>query len=67
VGVSGSPLGAEFLGGKQQQVAALQQRVGELERQMAALQQRLAVSVVLDEEKQAEVAAVARANGTRAC
>jgi hypothetical protein len=44
-------------------VDALQQRVREIEQQKAALEQRLALSVVLDEEKQAQLAAVGQANG----
>jgi hypothetical protein len=41
----------------------LRQRVGELEEQLKALEQRLAQAVVLDAEKQAEVASVAQAVG----
>jgi hypothetical protein len=53
----------EVLANKQAQLAALQQRVQELEQQNAWLQARLAVSVVVDEEKQAQLAAVGQANG----
>jgi hypothetical protein len=53
----------EVLGKKQAQIEALEQRVGELEQQNAALAERLAVSVVLDEDMQAQLAAVGQANG----
>src|SRR6266704_6836122 len=44
-------------------IDALEQRVRELEQQQAALEQRLTLSVELDEEKQAQLAAVGQANG----
>ena len=46
-----------------EKIDALHQRVRELEQQKAALEQRLTLSVELDEEKQAQLAAVAQANG----
>jgi hypothetical protein len=46
-----------------EKIAALEQRVREGELQKAALEQRLALSVVIDEEKQAQLAAVGQANG----
>src|SRR5438046_7296779 len=52
-----------LLADKQAQLKALQQRVHELEQQQAALAKRLAVSVVLDEDTQAQLAALAQANG----
>src|SRR5882724_11935854 len=45
------------------QIDALGKRVRELEQQNAALEQRLTLSVELDEEKQAQLAAVGQANG----
>ena len=45
------------------QIDALEQRVRELELQQATLQQRLKLSVELDEDKQAQLAAVGQANG----
>src|SRR5438132_998324 len=53
----------DALATSQQKIHALEQRVRDLEQQKAALQQRLALSVVLDEEKQAQLAAVGQANG----
>jgi len=47
----------------QEKIDALEQRVRELEQQKAGLERRLALSVVLDEEKQAQLAAVGQANG----
>ena len=52
-----------FLEEKQQQIQALQQRVQELEQQNAALEERLAVAVVVDEDLQAQFAAVGQATG----
>src|SRR5207244_2509893 len=52
-----------FLAEKQAQLAALQQRVQELEQQQAVLEERLAASVVLDEDTQAQLAALAQAKG----
>ena len=46
-----------------EKIDALEQRVRELEQQQAALEQRLKLSVELDEEKQAQLAAVGQANG----
>jgi hypothetical protein len=46
-----------------ERIAALEQRVREVELQKAALEQRLALSVVVDEEKQAQLAGVGQANG----
>jgi len=54
----------DFLAHKQQQVDTLRQRVEELEQQNAALRQRQALSVVVDKEMQARLAAVGQANGT---
>jgi hypothetical protein len=53
----------DFLAQKQQQLQALEQRVQELEQKNAVLEERLAVSVVLDEDKQAQLAAVGQALG----
>jgi hypothetical protein len=53
----------DFLGEKRAQIEALQQRVQELEQQHAALAERLAMSVVLDEDVQAQLASVGQANG----
>jgi hypothetical protein len=53
----------DFLAKKQQQIQALQRRVQELELQQAALDERLALSVELDEDTQAQLAAVGQANG----
>src|SRR5438445_10926804 len=53
----------DALATSQQKIHALEQRVRELEQQKAALEQRLALSVELDEEKQAQLAAVGQANG----
>ena len=53
----------DSLASSHENINALEQRVRELEQQKAALEQRLALSVVLDEEKQAQVAAVGQANG----
>lgn len=47
----------------QEKIDALEQRVRELEQHKAGLERRLALSVVLDEEKQAQLAAVGQANG----
>src|SRR5205823_6295526 len=44
-------------------INALEQRVRELEQRQAALQQRLTLAVELDEDKQAQLAAVGQANG----
>ena len=46
-----------------EKIDALEQRVRELEQQQAALQQRLTLAVELDEDKQAQLAAVGQANG----
>src|SRR5712691_6751717 len=46
-----------------EKIDALEQRIRELEQQQAALEQRLTLSVELDEEKQAQLAAVGQANG----
>jgi hypothetical protein len=46
-----------------EKIDALEQRVRELEQHKVGLERRLALSVVLDEEKQAELAAVGQANG----
>src|ERR1022692_3788564 len=46
-----------------QQIQALQKRVRELEQKNAALEERLAVSVVVDEDMQAQFAAVGQATG----
>jgi hypothetical protein len=54
----------DVLGEKQAQIEALEQRVQELEQKNAALEERLALSVVLDEDMQAQLATVAQANGT---
>jgi hypothetical protein len=53
----------EFVADRQQQIQALQKRVQELEQQNAALEERLAVSVVVDEDMQAQFAAVGQATG----
>lgn len=53
----------DFLGEKQTQLEALQQRLRELEQKNRALEERLAVSVVLDEDLQAQLASVGQANG----
>lgn len=53
----------DCLGETQQKLRALEQRVEELEKKNAALAERLAVSVVLDEDTQAQLAAVGQANG----
>jgi hypothetical protein len=52
-----------FLAEKQAQVATLEQRVQELEQQNASLEERLALTVVVDEDMQAHLAAVGQANG----
>jgi hypothetical protein len=52
-----------FLAEKQTQILALEQRVQELQQQNAALAERVAVSVVLDEDMQARLAAVGQATG----
>jgi hypothetical protein len=52
-----------FLADKQQQIQVLQQRVQELEQKSAALEERLAVSVVVDEDMQAQLAARGQAIG----
>src|SRR6202011_2431685 len=44
-----------------EKIAALEQRVREGEQQKAELEQRLALSVVVDEDKQAQLAAVGQA------
>ena len=46
-----------------EKIDALEQQVRELDQQKAALEQRLTLSVELDEEKQAQLAAVGQANG----
>src|SRR6266478_3027041 len=46
-----------------EKIDALEKRVRELEQQQAALQQRLTLAVELDEDKQAQLAAVGQANG----
>jgi hypothetical protein len=53
----------DFLAKKQTQTEALEQHVQELEQKNAALEERLAVSVVIDEEIQAQLAAVGQAHG----
>ena len=53
----------DFLAAKQAQAEALEQRVQELQQKNLALEERLAVSVVLDEDTQAQLAAVGQANG----
>ena len=53
----------DFLAHTQQQIRALEQRVQQLEQQQAALHKRLAVAVELDEDTQAQLAAVGQANG----
>ena len=53
----------DVLAQKQQPNQALEQRVQELEQKNAALEERLAVSVELDEDTQAQLAAVGQANG----
>jgi hypothetical protein len=52
-----------FLAEKQQQIRALERRVQELEEKNRELEQRLAVSVVLDKDMQAQLAAFGQANG----
>src|SRR3984893_8325519 len=52
-----------FLAEKQSQIEALERRVQELEQKNAGLAERLAVAVVLDEDTQAQLAAVGQANG----
>jgi hypothetical protein len=47
----------------QEKIDALEQRVRELEQQKESLERRLALAVVLDEEKQTQLAAVGQANG----
>ena len=47
----------------QHRIHDLQQRIGELEQQKTALEQRLAVSVVVDEDMQAQLAAVGQDTG----
>jgi len=46
-----------------EKIDALEQQVRELDQQKAALEHRLTLSVELDEEKQAQLAAVGQANG----
>jgi hypothetical protein len=53
----------DALATSEKKIDALEQRVRDLEQQKAALEQRLAVAVVVDEEKQAQLAAVSQANG----
>jgi hypothetical protein len=53
----------EFLAEKEQQVETLTKSVQELEQQKVAWEQRLPLSVVVDEEMQAQLAAVGQANG----
>jgi hypothetical protein len=53
----------QLLAHQQAQLEALAQRVAALEQQNQALAERLAVAVVLDEDTQAQVAAVGQANG----
>jgi len=53
----------DFLAETQAQLEALEQRVQELQQKNAALAERLAVSVVLDQDTQAQLAAVGQANG----
>ncbi len=53
----------QLLADRQAQLEALAQRVAELEQQNQALAERLAVAVVLDEDMQAQLAAVGQANG----
>jgi hypothetical protein len=53
----------DSLATSREKIPALEQRIRELEQQKGALEQRLAMSVVVDEEKQAHVAAVGQANG----
>jgi hypothetical protein len=52
-----------FLEEKPQQLDHLHRRIAELEELVAELRQRLAVSVEVDEDMQAQLAAVAQANG----
>jgi hypothetical protein len=52
-----------FLAQKPHQIDALERRVRELEQENAALEERLAMSVVVDEDMQAQLAAVGQANG----
>jgi hypothetical protein len=53
----------DSLATSQEKIDALEQRVRDLEQHKLALEQRLALAVVLDEEKQAQLAAVSQANG----
>lgn len=53
----------ELLAEKEQRVEGLTKRVQELEQQKAAWEQRVPLSVVVDEEMQAQLAAVGQANG----
>src|SRR5438445_5350286 len=53
----------DSLATSQEKIDALEQRVRELEQHKAALEQRLALSVELDEDKQAQLAAVGQATG----
>ena len=51
------------LADKQERLKTLQQRVEELERKTTASEERLAVSVVIDEDMQAQLAALGQATG----
>jgi hypothetical protein len=53
----------DFLTGTEQELQCLRSQVRQLQQQRAELEQRLASSVVIDEEKQAEVACVGQARG----
>src|SRR5262249_59703565 len=53
----------DFLTGTEQELECLRSQVRQLQQCRAELEQRLASSVVIDEEKQAEVACVAQARG----
>ena len=53
----------DSLAQKQARIEALEQRVEELEQKCARLEERLAVSVVVDEDMQGQLASVGQANG----
>jgi hypothetical protein len=53
----------DFLTGQQQEQQRLRVEVRELKERQSQLEQRLAMSVVIDEEKQAELASVGQARG----
>jgi hypothetical protein len=52
-----------FFADKQQRLEALERHVEELEQKNAVLEERLAVSVVVDEDMQAQLATLGQANG----